>query len=233
MKACNINRLIRTTCLILLLGVSGNALAVFVDLASSNTQLNGHSVASVQDEGQSIVTESGPMELDFNAALRNNSPLVLDVLLDEDDRRPYIAFSANIINLSAEPLDLLILELSGGATFDNTVNLSASGLIEQDPTQRITSIALDSPITPGSGLAIGQPDGMASFEDWLIDLNNLMAGDRFTLTISSGRTLTTAASPIPEPGMLTLMAVALLVLNLYRQSLVKQSVTLTSGNLRR
>ena len=177
---------LKLTCLVLLLGMSTSVLAVFVDLDSVDTQLNGHAVANMQIGGQSVVTESGPMELNFIAGLRNNAPLVLDVLIEEEDRRPYIAFSANLINLTGEPLDVLILELSGAATFDNAVNLSASGLVQKDPSGQVITMTFDSPITHGASLGIGSPDAIPTFDDWLIYLNSLMAGDRFTLTIWTG-----------------------------------------------
>ena len=200
-------RIINIFWLGLLLGMSTNTFAVFIDLASPNTALNGHSIANMQIGGQSVVTESGPMELDFNAALRNENPLILDVVIDGNDSRPYLGFSANLINLTNAPSDILILELSGAVTFDNVVNLSVSGLIDEDPSDQVVRLAFDSPITSGASLGIGQPDGVPDFNDWIINLNNLMVGDRFTLTIWTTDNLGAAA--IPEPASIVLLILAL------------------------
>ena len=197
--------------LIVFLTLSANASAVFVDLTSSHTQLNGHSVTNVLMGGQPIVTESGPMELDFTAGLRNSAPLVLDVMIEAGDRRPYIAFSANFINLSSAPLNVLILELGGAATFDNAVNLSASGLIQQDPTRQIVTITLDSSIAHGTSLSLGRPDQMPSFDDWLIELNNMSAGDRFSLTIWNGERAQSVITSVPEPTSICLVLFALAI----------------------
>ena len=190
---------LKIACLGLLSVLSTSVPAVFVDLASVNTQLNGHTV----------VPDSGPMHLGFSATLANSAPLVLDVLIEDDDllnRRPYMAFSANLLNLSGAPLDVLVLELSGAATFDNTVNFSASGLIDQDPSEQVVTMTFDSPVTQGASLGIGRPDGIPDFDDWLIYLNNMVAGDRFTLTIGNGDNLRTLlqANAVPEPATILL-----------------------------
>ena len=204
------SNLLKITWLGFLMTVTTPVFAVFIDLESSNTQLNGHYVANTLVSGQPFVTESGPMELDFIAELNSEAPLVLDILVEDGDSRPYIAFSAVVGNQSVASFSYLALSLDGAVTFANIDNVSVPGLIQRDLSQQMMRIVFEEPLMNGASVEIGRPDEQPTFDDWLIYLNGGEPGDRFLLTLST-RDLIRSAAPIPEPAsiFLTLFGVGL------------------------
>ena len=204
--------------LCMLVGVSFNACAIFIDLNSPQTALNGNLIASMQVGGQNVVTESGPSELDFTLALQNGSTITLDILVEATEGRPYIAFSTNLINLAAAPLSVFSLALSGPVTFAQTLNMSATGQVVLDAAQQFAEITLDVPVTTGSSLALGLPNHEASFDDWLLNLNGLSAGDRFLLTIGGPVSTNLQSASVPEPPLTMLLISALMALLWRRQT---------------
>ena len=197
------SNLLKITWLGFLITVTTPAFAVFIDLESPNTQLNGHYIANTLVSGQPIVTESGPMELDFVVELNNDAPLVLDILVEEGDRRPYIAFSAVVVNQSVTAFSFLALSLNGAVTFANIDNVSVPGLIQRDLSQQMMRIVFEEPLMNGASIEIGHPDEQPDFDDWLIYLNGVEPGNRFLFTLST-RDLIRSAAPIPEPASIFL-----------------------------
>ncbi|MEM7469080.1 MAG: PEP-CTERM sorting domain-containing protein [Pseudomonadota bacterium] len=192
-------------CLVLCCVWFSNAAAVFVDEMSSATNLNGNQVSSTQFPG---LSSRNPGGLDIQLDVFQSGITVLDLVIEQSDTYGYIGFSIGLVNHMDFPFNTFFLAISDGATFYNTNNLSAAGVIELSPMEDVAIVNLDAALSPGEQISLGSADGASNRDDWVILFDNLGAGDRFQLSIGTVAQTAFAATSVPEPSAILLILLA-------------------------
>ncbi len=183
--------------------IAAGVAATFLSAPSSALVVSTGSTPSGNDVDTSL-SGSGILsaDVDFNSFTSATSRVVLDVLLEEGDVGPELAFNGIIDNFGAENLRDVTLTLDG-ATFSligSVVPLFSAG----ETLMGEAGDAIFSVMFGDGGEPVGVDFGDTGFggTNFGIDISGLVAGDSFTLTID-------AAQDVPAPAALSLLLLGL------------------------
>lgn len=133
--------------------------------------------------------------------VREHGSASFDVGLDAADVGQWLRFNAVIATTLPQGIGELQIELAGaGFAWVGSITPAFGSLASIDGNAQLQSMRF-SPAEP-FGVDLGAPFGQAGTQDWLLAPAGLLAGDRFTVTIS-------AVNTVPEPASSALLLAAL------------------------
>jgi hypothetical protein len=153
--------------------------------------------------GNVVSDFSGPNEIDFDADFLSVQPIVLEVLLDDEDDANELAFSAFVFNSTPDDWTDFHITLLGGPTFASIGEfLPQTSLLFQiigSPGGSAVEILFDP--AEFAGFTLGDPADAVGALDWFIDLNGLSSGESFQMLLEP----TTSGGGAPEPASIFLI----------------------------
>jgi hypothetical protein len=165
--------------------------------------------------GNVVSDFSEPNEIDFDADFLSVDPIILEILLDDDDDADELAFSAFVFNSTPQDWTDFHITLLGGPTFASIGEFQPETSLLFQIIESPDGTAVEILFDPAefAGFTLGNAFDPVDPLDWFIDLNGLSSGEGFQMRLQPR----TSVNGAPEPASLFLLGAGWMALALVRR----------------